>query len=162
MPDVICDTSPIQYLYQLGLLHVLPALAERVIVPPAVVAEVETGRALGVSLPDLTTLDWMLVRRPTSEPALPLINDLGPGETQVLMLALESRKAVAVLDDALARHVAETLELLYTGTLGLLIDAKRAGLVEAVEPLLDQFQALRFRLAAHTRTAVLKLAGEAS
>jgi predicted nucleic acid-binding protein len=123
---------------------------------------VETGRALGVSLPDLTTLDWMLVRQPTSEPALPLINDLGPGETQVLMLALESRKAVAVLDDALARHVAETLELLYTGTLGLLIDAKRVGLVEAVEPLLDQLQALRFRLAPHTRTAVLKLAGEAS
>lgn len=160
MPDVICDTSPVQYLYQLGLLHILPALAERVIVPPAVVAELEIGRALGVSLPDLATLNWVLVRRPTSEPALALINDLGPGETQVLMLALESRKAVAVLDDALARHVAETLELLYTGTLGLLIDAKRAGLVEAVAPLLDQLQALRFRLAPHTQAAVLKLAGE--
>ena len=160
MPDVICDTSPIQYLHQLGLLDVLPALAERVIVPPAVVTELETGRALGVNLPDLTKLDWVVVHRPTSEPALPLINDLGPGETQVLMLALESRGAIAVLDDALARQIAEALEIPLTGTLGLLIDAKRAGLVTAVAPLLDQLQALRFRLSPHTRVAVLTLAKE--
>jgi hypothetical protein len=76
------------------------------------------------------------------------------------MLALESREAVAVLDDAFARRIAETLGLRHTGTLGLLLDAKQAGLVAAVRPLLDRLQALRFRLAAHTRTAVLKLAGE--
>ncbi len=76
------------------------------------------------------------------------------------MLALELRQAVVVPDDALARRVAETLELRLAGTLGLLLDAKRAGLIPAVDPLLDQLQALRFRLALHTRTAVLKLAGE--
>jgi predicted nucleic acid-binding protein len=76
------------------------------------------------------------------------------------MLALESRKAVVVLDDALARRVAEALGLRLTGTLGLLLDAKRAGLIPAVGPLLDQLQALRFRVAPHTRAAVLKLAGE--
>jgi len=76
------------------------------------------------------------------------------------MPALELREAVVVLDDALARRVAETLGLNVTGTLGLLLDAKRAGLITAVGPLLDQLEALRFRLAPHTRTAVLKLAGE--
>ena len=88
MPDIICDTSPIQYLYQLDLLRILPLLAQRVIVPPAVVEELEAGRALGVSLPDLTALSWVTVHRPTSEQALPLVTDMGPGETQVLMLAL--------------------------------------------------------------------------
>ena len=76
------------------------------------------------------------------------------------MLALESPEAVAVLDDALARRVAETLGLRLTGTLGVLLDAKRAGLVEVIAPLLDRLDALRFRLAAHTRAAVLRLAGE--
>ena len=160
MPDVICDTSPFQYLYQLDLLHILPALSEQVIVPPAVVEELAVGRAQGVSLPDVTRLNWVSVLRPTSEPALPLVTDLGPGETQVLMLALESRDAVVVLDDALARQVAEMLDLQLTGTLGLLLDAKRANLVSAVAPLLDRLQDLRFRLAPHTRAAVLKLAGE--
>jgi hypothetical protein len=76
------------------------------------------------------------------------------------MLALESPEAVVVVDDALARHVAETLGLRLKGTLGLLLDAKRAGLIPAVGILLDQLQALRFRIAPHTRAAVLKLAGE--
>ena len=160
MPDLICDTSPLQYLHQLDLLSLLSALAERVIVPPSVIEELEVGHRLGVSLPDVTMLDWVTVHQPASKAALPLVTDLGPGETQVLMLALESLDAVAVLDDALARRVAETLGLRLTGTLGLLLDAKRAGLVEVVAPLLDRLQALRFRLALHTRAAVLRLAGE--
>jgi predicted nucleic acid-binding protein len=160
LPEVICDTSPIQYLHQLGLLQILPALAEGVVIPPAVMDEVATGRTLGVNLPDLEELDWVTVRHPVSAAASPLVTDLGPGETQVLMLALEAPEAVAVLDDALARQVAEALHLKLTGTLGLLIDAKRAGLISAVGPLLDQLQALRFHLAMHTRIAVLKLVGE--
>jgi predicted nucleic acid-binding protein len=160
LPEVICDTSPIQYLHQLELLHILPALSEGVIIPPAVMDEVAIGRSLGVNLPDLEEFDWVAVRRPASVAAVPLVTDLGPGETQVLMLALEAPEAVAVLDDALARQVAAALNLKLTGTLGLLIDAKQAGLISAVGPLLDQLQALRFHLAMHTRIAVLKLAGE--
>jgi predicted nucleic acid-binding protein len=88
------------------------------------------------------------------------VTNIGSGETEVLMLALESREAVVALDDAPARRVAETLGLRLTGTLGLLLDAKRAGLIPTVGPLLDQLQALRFRVAPDTRIAVLKLAGE--
>ncbi|MDX1520877.1 MAG: DUF3368 domain-containing protein [Anaerolineae bacterium] len=160
MPEVISDTSPLQYLHQLELLSILPALAEKIIVPPAVKEEIETGKALGINLPDMAELEWVTIRSPVSVAALPLVNDLGPGETEVLMLALERPGSVVVLDDALARQVAETLNLPLTGTLGLLLDAKRTGLVQTVTPLLDQLQALGFRLAAHTRGAVLKLAGE--
>lgn len=160
MANIVCNTSPIQYLYQIGLLRLLPALVGQVIVPPAVVEEIAAGRAAGVHLPDLAILDWVVIRSPVGASALPLVNDLGPGETQVLLLALELREAVVILDDGLARWVAETLNLRLTGTLGLLLDAKRAGLVPAVAPLLDQLQALRFRIAPSTHAAVLKLAGE--
>jgi predicted nucleic acid-binding protein len=47
-----------------------------------------------------------------------------------------------------------------TGTLGLLLNAKQAGLISQVRPLLEQLQALRFRLSSATYQAVLKLAGE--
>ena len=113
-----------------------------------------------MSLPDPKTLSWVRLRRPKSQPALPLIHDLGPGETEVLMLALEASDPIVVLDDALARRLAETLKLRLTGTVGLLLDAKRAGLIETVGPCLDRLQALRFRLSAQTRVAVLRLAGE--
>jgi uncharacterized protein len=160
LPEVFSDTSPLQYLHQLDLLHILPALAGRIVVPPSVERELLTGRDLGINLPDLTSLEWLEIRRPTSRPALPLVNDLGPGETETLMLALESPGSMALLDDALARRVAETLKIGFTGTLGLLLDAKKTGLISALRPQLDRLQSLRFRLAPHTRVAILQLAGE--
>lgn len=160
MFDVICDTSPIQYLYQLGFLHIIPKLAKRVFVPSAVVEEIKIGHSLGVPLPKLEELDWVIVRKPISERALPLVANLGPGETEVLMLALEMKGTVVVLDDALAREMAETLDLAFTGTLGLLIDAKKAGFLPELRPLLDKLQSLRFRLAPRTYSAVLNIAGE--
>jgi predicted nucleic acid-binding protein len=160
LPEIVCNTSPIQYLHQLGLLHILPALARPVTVPPAVLEEINAGRKLGLNLPDLAALDWIKTQRPASFAALPLVTDLGPGEAEVLALTLETKDAIAVLDDALARQVAETLRLPLTGTLGLLLDAKRHGLISTVGPLLEQLDALGFRVASRTRAAVLKLAGE--
>jgi len=160
LPDVICDTSPLQYLYQIGQLEILPSLARRVIVPAAVEKELAAGRRLGVALPDLETLSWVTLRQPVSRRALPLITDLGPGETEVLMIALESPDPIVVLDDALARSFAESLNIRLTGTIGLLLDAKRAGLIDRLAPFLDQLQALRFRLSVQTRRSVLRLAGE--
>ncbi|MGH7784825.1 MAG: DUF3368 domain-containing protein, partial [Candidatus Binatia bacterium] len=110
----------------------------------------------------LQNLDWITVRRPSSSAALPMVTDLGAGEREVLALALETADSVCVLDDALARQVARALQLRFTGTLGVLIDAKRAGLIPAVRPQLDQLHSLGFRLATHTRTAVLKIAGEST
>ena len=99
-----------------------------------------------------------------SEPGRPAVDYRprpSPGETAVLALALESQDAVVILDDGLARHQAKRMGLRLTGTLGLLIDAKRAGYIEAVSPHLDALQSLRFRLDPNTRLAVLRLAGEA-
>jgi len=160
LPEVICNTSPLQYLHQSRQLALLPALAGSVTIPPAVREELAEGRRRGVDLPVPENLDWVTVRAPAAISAERLIRDLGRGETEVLMLALESSDAVAVLDDALARRIAVSLGIRLTGTLGLLIDAKKIGRLAAVAPLLDQLQTLGFRLASHTRTAVLKLAGE--
>ena len=51
MPEVICNTSPLQYLHQLGKLDILPALAKTVTLPPAVIAELAEGQRLGVNVP---------------------------------------------------------------------------------------------------------------
>lgn len=160
MPNIICNTSPLQYLHQLGCLHLLPALVGQVIVPQAVAEELAAGTARGIDVPIPQSLEWLTIRRPASAAVLPLVTDLGPGETQVLALALELSEPVVILDDALARRVAETLGIRLTGTLGILLDAKRGGLIQTVLPLLDKLQALRFRLHPATRAAVSQLAGE--
>lgn len=160
MPEVICNTSPLQYLHQISQLSILPALAGSIIVPPAVQVELDAGIAKGLDLPQLENLRWVKIQAPISAKAVPLITDLGPGESQVLMLALEMPGSIALLDDALARRVAITKGIPIKGTLGLLLDAKRAGHLTAVKPSLDRLQVLGFRLAQQTQEAVLKLAEE--
>lgn len=130
-------------------------------VPQAVLDELDVGRTLGLDVPDVFSLNWVTIRSPINN-HLPLtVAGLGRGETEVLLLALEApAEIVVILDDVRARSVAEQLGLQLTGTLGLLLDAKRAGLVPEVAPLIDRLQALGFRLAKHTHSAVLKLAGE--
>lgn len=162
MRETICNTSPLQYLHQLGLLRLLSDLAGRIVVPAAVARELSAGRAQGVDLPIPEDLDWIAIRTPVSSPAIPLVVDLGTGETEVLALALESGNAEVLLDDALARRVAAMLGLPFRGTLGLLLDAKKARLVTAVEPLLDRLKLLGFRLSHDTQRSVLELAGETS
>jgi uncharacterized protein len=66
------------------------------------------------------------------------------------MLALEMPGSIALLDDALARRVAIAKGVPIKGTLGLLLDAKRAGHLTTVEPSLDRLQEFGFRLAQQT------------
>lgn len=160
MSEIICDTSPIQYLHQLDLLHIFQKLVGKIIVPPDVANELEEGRIRGYNLPEIRSLNWVSVRTPISMAALPLVKDLGPGESQVLALALESKDSLVILDDFLAREVAQSLNIKFRGALGILLDAKKAGFIPSVAPLIDQLQKLSFRLSKETRINILKLAGE--
>lgn len=160
MRKVICNTSPLQYLHQLGHLDLLPNLVSRVVVPTAVAAELAEGRRIGLDLPVPENLSWVDLCEAPVAPLLPLVAALGPGETAVLALALAAKDVIVILDDALARRQAETMGLRLTGTLGILLDAKRAGLISAIAPLADDLQRLGFRLSGATRQAVLALAGE--
>ena len=58
MPEVVCDTTPRQYLHQTGVLQILPAWYGRILIPRAVANEIDAGLKAGVNLPDLVSLDW--------------------------------------------------------------------------------------------------------
>jgi predicted nucleic acid-binding protein len=125
-----------------------------------VVSELAAGKAYGLDLPDPNQLEWCIIRTPRSASVSPLVSGLGAGEIAVLALALETDDAVAVLDDAQARLRAERLSIPLTGTIGLLLDAKRAGLISSICPLLDDLHRLHFRLSVSIRRMALALAGE--
>lgn len=160
MPEVIADTSALQYHYQAELLDLLPTLYGSILVPEGVADEIAKGRSLGVSLPDLAAESWIRVT-PVAQPRLLLLAvDLGRGEREVLSLAVERPAALALLDDGLARRMARHLGIAFTGTLGVLLRAKAAGHLETVAPTIARLEALGFRLDPTTRSAILELAGE--
>lgn len=160
MPEAIADTSPLQYLFQLDLLELLPSLYGQVLIPEAVARELAAGRSRGVSLPDPNDLSWITIRKIASARVLLMAPDLGAGEREVLALAVEISDPMVILDDALARRFARRFELPLTGTLGLLLKAKEVGRIGLINPLFERLDNLGFRLDERTRTSVLKIAGE--
>jgi hypothetical protein len=124
------------------------------VVPPAVVTET----APSVSLPE-----WIEVRslgQPLS--ALVLRASLGAGERQAISLALEMEASWLILDDQPARRLAEGLGLSVIGTLGVLMAAKRHGMVTSVRPLIDALAGHGFRMSPDLYEMVLRDAGEGS
>ena len=160
MPEIISDTSPLQYLFQANLLDLLQKLYGQITIPEAVLDEITAGRTLGIRLPDLTEIPWVLVRQVRHPVSRPVAPDLGAGERAVLALAIETGDSLALLDDALARRHARLLKIAFTGTLGVLSKAKEQGHLHALAPVIDKLEALGFRLDPTTRTAVLRLAHE--
>lgn len=160
MPDLVCDTSPLQYLHQTGLLYLLRELVQTVCVPPTVESELDIARRYGIDLPQLQNTEWIHVVNPQGAKAGRLLSDMGHGEAEVLMLALERESFVAVIDDYVARKRASLLNISFTGTLGILLDAKKLGLILKINPVLDKLEALQFRLSPSTRQMVLRKAEE--
>jgi predicted nucleic acid-binding protein len=61
---------------------------------------------------------------------------LDPGETAVIMLALEQGLRQVLMDERKGRRVAAAAGLSVSGTVGVILRAKRNGHVRAVRPLL--------------------------
>jgi hypothetical protein len=146
-------------LHQIGMIDVLSQLAAAVIVPAAVEQELVAGRTAGHDVPEISGIDWITIRSPASRPTLPGVSQLDAGESEVLWVALET-SAIAVLDEVPARRAAAQLGIAFTGTLGLLVDAKKRGLVAKVAPLLDELELHEFHMSQQVRAAILRAAGE--
>lgn len=141
---LVLDASPIILLTKIDALEVLGKLAAQLLVPHSVRAEVEAGDAGGfdrfvAALKPVIALDGKVPPEISSW-------DLGAGESQVLRLALLRPEFEPVLDDLEARRCAAALGLPVTGTLGLILRAKKAGLIEAARPLVESLSSRGARL----------------
>ena len=158
--DVFCNTSPLYYLQQLGRLDLLQALYRRLIIPEAVAFELREGGRLGHTVPLVEAIEWIAVAHVEHAAALRMVTDLDAGEREVLALAVARPGCLALLDDGHAQRCAAMLGVTFTGTLGVLVRAKREGLLPEVRPCLDTLHALRFRVAPTLRESVLRMVGE--
>lgn len=159
MPEIVCNTTPLQYLHQAGVIGIIPALYGRILVPKAVADEIAVGLNAGVNLPDLVSLEWIEIREVRGS-SWPMPRDIHRGEAEVIALAGSLDDSLMILDDLAARRHAQLLGLKFTGTLGILLKAKKSGILDSVLPVVDCLEQLGFRLAANTRREFLNLAGE--
>jgi predicted nucleic acid-binding protein len=149
---VVADASPLIALQQIRQLHQLQALFVEVTVPPAVAREIQ------LTVPPVP---WVVERAP-SQPIAPLMvrASLGAGESEALSLAAEIRAGLLLVDERAARRAAQGIGLRVMGTLGVLLAAKRKGLVKEVRPLVDELVRQGFRVSPRLVRQVLLAAGE--
>lgn len=135
---VVADASALIALHQIGRMDVLRAVYPAILIPPAVAAEIR---------PSVAHPDWIVVRAITGQidPRV-LGGRLGRGEQEALTLALELHARRVVVDDFPARRRAAALGLPLIGTLGVLMAAKRQGVVPTIREDVESLLRLGFRL----------------
>ena len=157
---VISNTSPLLYLHQTGHLDLLRQIYGRVSLPSAVEYELRAGAALGVAVPTPAEHDWLTVL-PVANPGLmPMVTDLGPGETEAIALALENPGSLVILDDQLGRTIARAGGLRVTGTLGVILKAKQTGLLASVAAVVGEPRAAGLWIGDELARNVIAAAGE--
>lgn len=139
MRKVVSNTTPILSLLKIGQLALLQSLYQRVIVPEAVWQEIEAGRDKAYYV-DLKSIPWVDIRAISNTAAIDYLTDLDKGEAEVIILARELAADLVVIDETLGRQYARHFELTCTGTLGILLRAKKEGYIPAVKPLLHQLR----------------------
>ncbi len=156
---VVSDTSPITNLIQIGQLDLLRLLFGQVIIPKTVYDEL-------VELPhQLIAIEgenWLTVRTVQQRNVVArLEEDLDPGEAEAIALALEIKADYLIIDELKGRYKAEALGLRIVGLLGVLVQAKQAGYVDAIAPLLVALrEKAGFRIHPTLYERVLQLASE--
>lgn len=160
MRERLVDAGPLLFLARLGRLELLLLGADQIYVPTAVLTEIRQKSDPALEPIHAVLKTWLSECTLTNPDLLKLLPDLGTGEKEVILQALERKVASLVLDDLDARRVARRLSLEPIGTVGLLLAAKKRGLIVSLKAELDRLKEMGFWISVQLRVEALKEAGE--
>jgi len=157
MPIVISDASPLHYLVLVGEAEILHRLYGQVLVPLAVIEELQRGRtptAVRSWVSDPPSWLEIVPRGLVVAPGLGL-ELLGEGEREAIALAMNRRADMLLMDDREGVKEARRLGLTVTGTLGVLQRAAERSLLDLSE-VVKRLQSTNFRASPEVVRALLE------
>jgi hypothetical protein len=141
--SIISNTSPLIALSAIGDFDLLPQIFASVLIPKGVEQEIKAGVQpwhVNVAVEKAIRAEWMsVIAAPANATLCALQERLGAGEAEAIALA-DERKLPILIDDRLGRAVAAHLNLVVTGTLGVLAKAKSKGLIREVKPRIQRLR----------------------
>jgi len=159
---IVSNTSPIINLACIGRLDLLPALFGEIVIPQAVFHEVTVIAPNAPGAAEVRSATWIR-QHPVANRALvaALRLELDPGESEAIACALETQATLLLIDERRGRKVAQRLNQPTTGLLGVLLLARKRGLLEAIRPSMDDLRRLAgFWISEALYRQVLREAGE--
>jgi predicted nucleic acid-binding protein len=155
----VVNASPVITLAKAGHLALLTEMADEILLPEAVVAELLAAPITDPARQAVAS-GWG-TRIPVAQmPATVLEWGLGAGETAVLAVALTRGDCTAVLDDAAGRTCARTLGIPVIGTLGVILRAKHQGRIASAARIMQDLRAAGLYLDDAMITNILHSEGE--
>lgn len=161
---IISDTSVITNLISIEHIFLLKALYERVIIPQAVYQELLRYHPiildqLQAEIPPFFEIKTVIDRNKIDE--LKQRAKLDEGESEAIILALELKTDLLLIDERRGRAEAQRLGIRITGLLGVLLEGKKRGFVVSVKPLMDLLiENSTFWISPILYNRILVLAGE--
>jgi len=157
-PPVV-DASPLIHLSRTGNIDLLKSLGPTIVVPASVDDEVR-AKASDESARVIRETPWLHRAPRSSIPADIVRWGLGAGESAVLAWARSHPGCLAILDDGKGRKLAQELGLPLIGTLGIVLRAKRRGLIPHARPTASVDDEVRMYLSHSVVQRSLALVGE--
>ena len=162
MRKVVVNTTPLIALSHVGQLDVLKRLYGEIIIPEAVYRELSIKTESICKKAVDNSLEWIRIKSINNEMAKAMYKtQLHDGEVEVMILSKEIAADVVIIDDANAKKHAKYLGLPVTGTLGVLIKAKREGYINELKPIFSQMVENGIYISQSLMESCLKQVGEA-
>src|SRR4051812_28195437 len=128
---VVVNATPLISLAAVGCLGLLPKLFTRVIVPETVLGEVAQPPYDSTAL---LQAPWVERGRLAGGAPISSVAALDPGETAVILVALQEGVKLVLIDERKGWRVALASGLAVSGTVGVILRARRLGYLPAVRP----------------------------
>ncbi len=157
---VINTGSLLALIAGLGDLKILDSLYERVVVPYEVCQEILAGGSSGFGIREFNEATFLIKRDKPGEIQPYLLNSLDLGESSVIQTALDEKIQTVCIDEAMGRRISRLNSLTLTGSLGIMIRAKKEGHLTILREAINQMQARGVRLSERVINIALYQVGE--
>jgi len=138
MPDtiIIADASCLIALTNINALWILESVYSKVYITQTILSEYELPIPDFIEIKDVKDVNLQRV----------LSMYLDAGEASALALGMENPESILILDDLKGRKEAQRLKLRFTGTLGVLVKARRENHITDIVSYCNALKACGFRI----------------
>jgi predicted nucleic acid-binding protein len=157
---VIINASPLIFLSRSHHLDLLKSFADEVWVPEPVAEEISYRGQEDITAQAIKNTAWLITHPVEDIPISILEWRLGAGESAVLALGLDHPHTEVIIDDLAGRKCAASLDIPVRGTLGLVLVAKKHGVIPKARSVIEDMMSTGFYLSKRILDRALEKVGE--
>jgi len=147
--NIITDTSCLVLLEKIDELNILQKLFNTICITDIIAEEFGSELPVWIQKKEVKDKKYQQILETTVD----------PGETSAIALALQIHGKL-ILDDMKARRLASELSIDFTGTLGVLVEAKKSGYISLLRDVLYRIKKTNFYMSNKLEEKLLNSVGE--